>query len=535
MVTFNGNLIVRMKSDPEVIQVQGGDTIYLWGGYFPRHEIEAIKFDGSDWETNISKLVENANGVFFCMIHLAKLKYTVFFSDPFACRKIFMREDEGKITLAQDLIDFKGSAGNPKNLNRRALAQYLLYGYIASNQTLYTGIESLEPFTWYVWDGLKLERNRVDLPAFDECPMSYEKAVARTAKVLDERFRELTEGSTDLCIPLSGGRDSRYLLALALKHFPKKMIHTFTFGRPGSMDYEIGRGLARKHGLRHYLMAFHEKDYLKRVIEPATIDKHGLVNHAQESPSRFFEGNPLIQAGTRVISGFIGDAVLAWHHEREMVNYKGRLWPRTSIFSYEQVIELAFPDIADQIIKDIDLITCQLRDFRGNLERELWLYRVHATFFTAPCMFSESRSIDAVLPFVDREFLRHLFQIPREYKLRQDFYHDVLGHDPEVYHLFQYPMKTMRGKGYGINPVRGRFQRFSFYLRAMIKGARPMKNYVDFRRAIPVKRLKEIKERMESTGLLDRLMWNGLLSRKQQVLLYSLYLNLNCFFFNKAA
>lgn len=52
-------------------------------------------------------------------------------------------------------------------------------------------------------------------------------------------------------LPLSGGLDSRAILALLLEHTEAANIHTYTFGTPGTMDYDIGCALAGKIGTTH--------------------------------------------------------------------------------------------------------------------------------------------------------------------------------------------------------------------------------------------------------------------------------------------
>ena len=52
-------------------------------------------------------------------------------------------------------------------------------------------------------------------------------------------------------IPLSGGLDSRALLAALLEFTDVKNISTYTFGVPKTFDYEIGNSIARECGTNH--------------------------------------------------------------------------------------------------------------------------------------------------------------------------------------------------------------------------------------------------------------------------------------------
>jgi hypothetical protein len=57
--------------------------------------------------------------------------------------------------------------------------------------------------------------------------------------------------SMDQVVPISGGIDSRALLMELLKYKAGKDIYTFTFGVPGSLDYDIGNAIAKNYGTNH--------------------------------------------------------------------------------------------------------------------------------------------------------------------------------------------------------------------------------------------------------------------------------------------
>ncbi len=52
-------------------------------------------------------------------------------------------------------------------------------------------------------------------------------------------------------VPISGGLDSRSILAGVLKHTEAKNIYTYTFGTPNTLDYDVGNYVAKKIGTNH--------------------------------------------------------------------------------------------------------------------------------------------------------------------------------------------------------------------------------------------------------------------------------------------
>ena len=52
-------------------------------------------------------------------------------------------------------------------------------------------------------------------------------------------------------VPISGGLDSRAILAGLLEHTEAKNIYTYTFGTPNTLDYDVGSYIAKKLGTNH--------------------------------------------------------------------------------------------------------------------------------------------------------------------------------------------------------------------------------------------------------------------------------------------
>ena len=60
------------------------------------------------------------------------------------------------------------------------------------------------------------------------------------SKLLRESVSNLYYSNDKHLVPLSGGSDSRALIALLLEHTNVSSIKTYTFGTPKTFDYEIG-------------------------------------------------------------------------------------------------------------------------------------------------------------------------------------------------------------------------------------------------------------------------------------------------------
>jgi len=104
----------------------------------------------------------------------------------------------------------------------------------------------------FVWDeekALEFSKQKLECIA-DEEYITYSKKTK--TEVLDEVLDEVLNDTGELvCLPLSGGLDSRALLASYLSNYSKKSILCITFGDKESNDVVSASALCKKHGVEH--------------------------------------------------------------------------------------------------------------------------------------------------------------------------------------------------------------------------------------------------------------------------------------------
>jgi hypothetical protein len=95
----------------------------------------------------------------------------------------------------------------------------------------------------------KLDFSRIDKASLFGCPEK--DLIATGCQKLVEAFEAKYRSGEPYLVPLSGGADSRAIIGMLLKHRQASEIHTYTFGTPGTFDYDLGCRLANKLGTRH--------------------------------------------------------------------------------------------------------------------------------------------------------------------------------------------------------------------------------------------------------------------------------------------
>lgn len=122
-------------------------------------------------------------------------------------------------------------------------------------------------------------------------------------------------------VPLSGGLDSRAILATLLEFTSSDNIQTYTFGSPGSYDYEIGKMVAKQAGTKHYTFDLTKSKYKQDEL----IEVSKRVDHQ----TLLFLHPPLFQVDSlfsdyNVWSGSIIDVFFGRHkHNNVAGNLNG--------------------------------------------------------------------------------------------------------------------------------------------------------------------------------------------------------------------
>jgi hypothetical protein len=275
-------------------------------------------------------------------------------------------------------------------------------------------------------------------------------------------------------IPLSGGLDSRAILAGLLQHVEARNIQTYTFGTPGTYDFEIGRLVAARVGTRHESFDLTQYRYDQAELEDISRRVRGrtvLFHHAPVwQVDRMY-------AGCEIWSGFLGDPLAGSHLQAQA--------SATVPIARARFIE------RNRYVKSIDLTPPGL-DLGGFVDfapvctpDQLTLdeqidFAVRQTGFVAPHVLM--RGFTYRLPFLYPPWVDFMLSVDNRYRRGQSLYKDILVRAfPDVFSL---ATKTNRGLPLGA-------ARASVNARKLVDRARRglgmlsrTLNYLDFDRQI---------------------------------------------------
>lgn len=246
--------------------------------------------DHSDTETIVHgfevwgiECVHRLRGMFALAIWDARERALWLVRDRIGIKPLYYRVDGGKIAFASEIKALLELPDTPRRVHEEALFHYLSFLTTPGTQTLFDGIQKLEPGTWLragadgsirvhrYWDVWEAARSLGDVP--DEAIAERVLAELRTSV----RLRKLSD--VPVGVFLSGGLDSSTNAAL-FSEGEGHPIRTFSIGY--DRDYagyanelHFARAMAERIGAEH-----HEK----RLTRDDVVEFLPRMVHLQDEP-----------------------------------------------------------------------------------------------------------------------------------------------------------------------------------------------------------------------------------------------------------
>jgi len=168
---------------------------------------------------------------------------------------------DGKLAFASTVRALK-DGGFASELDCDALAEFLEFGFVTDDRTIYQGVEKLRAGEVLEWsNGTATKRLYWDLPSIDATShITFEDAVDRTEEIFLEAVKLRLEADVPIGALLSGGIDSS-LVCWAIAKLGGN-IRTFTVGTPNDPADESADAIATAHqlGVPHQLIELSPDD-----------------------------------------------------------------------------------------------------------------------------------------------------------------------------------------------------------------------------------------------------------------------------------
>lgn len=360
------------------------------------------------------------------------------------------------------------------------LKVFLKIGYVPSDLTLFEGVKLINPN--------KQVNKLVDV--FSVLP-EYNHDNNTLKSILMNSIAERYKKNECHVVPLSGGMDSRIILAALLEFTEAKNIHTYTFGVPGAYDYEIPNSIAKKLGTKHTNFSSDDTVY--------TID--GLIRAAIASDGNTEIFHPLVLnrvadhygADATYWSGFAGDLVGGAFGDKLAGEN-----PKQQLINYEKRgIHFLENSVKDEVIYPYVAKGDKMEGYVPNSEACFW--ENHVERYTGHHIFRNDMRIEA--PLVDTRLLKFFFTLPKHERMNKIFFNEAFASIfPEV---FSFPT-TDYGYKYSKYAFLEPLRKARFYSKAI--GWRFAPNLFTHANTAYIDMQHAINERPDVRGCIDELL-----------------------------
>lgn len=227
-------------------------------GYFLEQSPDDVASQISliDNEEQITKFINSLSGCFSIIVE--KEDFTLVYVDRVRSIPVFFK-NSGTEIIIYDSLNSKTVKG--ESLDPERLREFDCCLYISGSNTAVSGINQIPAGCCLRICGESAQLKRYWLFSYSEKPITNEKeAVKYISEEYDRVFGDIAKyvGDRPVVIPLSGGHDSRLILASMIKAGCKNII-TYSYGSSKWQDSPISKQVADYYSVPHYFVPYTKK------------------------------------------------------------------------------------------------------------------------------------------------------------------------------------------------------------------------------------------------------------------------------------
>jgi asparagine synthase (glutamine-hydrolysing) len=198
--------------------------------------------------------LERLNGWFSGLLVDMRGQRAILFNDRFGQSRVYYSEEEGGMYFASEAKSLLKVLPRLRQVDDRGLAELLAVGCALQNRTIFKDVAVLPAGSAWVFgpDGGLVKGNYFDPGVWEEqTPLGEKDYQEQLTEVFSRVAPHYLNGGTKVGMSLTGGLDSRAILAWASRE--RDSLPCYTFGGPyrDCADVRIARRLALACGQRH--------------------------------------------------------------------------------------------------------------------------------------------------------------------------------------------------------------------------------------------------------------------------------------------
>ncbi|WDO03844.1 asparagine synthase-related protein [Aeromonas allosaccharophila] len=360
-------------------------------------------------QERLPEMLSVLDGIFCAVIYDQPKNRITLLTDRYGMRGLFYYHKNGYFAWSSELKGFMPLEFFDRQLDKQALSCFMDLGYLVGDITYFSGVSLLPPATLLTYDidTARLHSQRYwSWANIKQCNLSFNDAVDALGDIVMRAVHRRIDMAEPLVFPISGGLDSRMLLAATHHLYPEYKGPCFTFGTHACADIVLAQQVTDMVGWPHVIHELTPDNWFEKRI-PTTWVTDGLLDMQHMHGCEFVDD--ISKQGRFVINGYSGDAILGPSFLRAN-SANQRINQKIAAQYYGQYAHLAG---IDSSFYDIP-----------HVEPNLLMNRVRR--FTNMGTLASSPWLEHKKPFLDNELIEFVFSINDEYRLDNKLYSTML-------------------------------------------------------------------------------------------------------------
>lgn len=221
--------------------------------------------------------LEEIRGMFALALYDKRKERLLIARDHLGKKPLYWALRDGTLIFGSELKALRKHPDCPHEINRDAVAQYLVFEYIPSPATIYTDVFKLEPGTYLTYDGTTISHNSFSTvhSALESYSGSFDEAQKDLSNLLEGAVEKRMVADVPVGVFLSGGLDSSTIAYYAQKVSTQK-VHTFSIAfEDASFDESVyAREVALFLGTEHHEHVVRTPDLIHLISKlPHVLDE----------------------------------------------------------------------------------------------------------------------------------------------------------------------------------------------------------------------------------------------------------------------
>jgi asparagine synthase (glutamine-hydrolysing) len=372
------------------------------------------------------ELVSHLNGAFAIAIWDRRATKLILANDRLDLHPLYYAQLRNGLMFGSGVRALLANADLPRTVDKLAIAQFLTFDHVLGNRSLLTEVKRLPPASVLTYQNGALSIRSYWLPLH---PGGYElrseqEWIDGLLFHLRQAVKRQSRGALPAGLLLSGGLDSRALLATLAEDKAPGAFTTFTWGIPGCDDARFAREASKQAGVRNLFFEL-EPDWLLKQADDGVRTTDGMGNVVNLHAMATLEAEA--RYAKVIYKGFQGDAMMGygmWHGHwahydpalRRQAHFQAYLEQGLISFNQRQQERLFTPAFrregGDQVLESFGaaLQECPAQDMG---DQRIWLDLRHRVPRMTLNGVDVVRSRAVVrLPFCDQELVAFSLRIP---------------------------------------------------------------------------------------------------------------------------